>query len=311
MITILIHNRRLRTALRPVMAVSLLVLLTVGCGPGDDRGSDELTVVATTSIWGDVIGQIVGDEGRVEVLIPLGVDAHDYQATPQQLIALQTADLVVANGLGLEEGLIDVLKSAETDGANLYEVGADLEPLPLESATGDDPHVWFDPLRMAVAAGLIAERIAQIDPSFDWAARAQDYAEELDTVDAEISDILAGIAEPDRRLITNHDALGYFAKRYGFSVVGVVVPGGSTLSDPSSAELAALVDEMRRQGVRTIFAETTQPTRLAEAVAAEVGHEVRVVELYTESLGESGSGADTLVGMLHINATRIADALSG
>jgi zinc/manganese transport system substrate-binding protein len=174
-----------------------------------------------------------------------------------------------------------------------------------------DPHVWFDPIRVSSGAGLIAERLTEVAPEVDWSERAQNYVVSLQELDQEIEDILGVVPEESRRIVTNHDALGYFADRYHFEVIGVVIPGGSTLADPSSAQLARLVDAMREGGVSTIFTETSQPRRLAEAVAAEVGEDVAVVELYTESLDESGSDADTLIGMLRANARAIADALVG
>lgn len=317
MITILISRTNLRQS-KLTMALSL-VLILAACG-GATTSEGNLDVVATTSIWGDVAESIVGDDATVEVLIPNGSDSHDYEATPQQVAAIQDADLVIANGLGLEEGLHDVLEGAETDGANIYEVGEDLDPLPFaDHAHGedddgdehdDDPHVWFDPQRMATAAELIADRLTEIDSSIDWASRAADYATELENAGIEVAHALGALPLNDRKLVTNHEALGYFANRYGFEVIGVVIPGGSTLADPSSAEMAALVEEIEHEGISTIFAETTQPTRLAESVAAEVGGEVEVVELFTESLGEPGSGAETLIEMLITNATRISDALS-
>jgi zinc/manganese transport system substrate-binding protein len=110
-------------------------------------------------------------------------------------------------------------------------------------------------------------------------------------------------------MVTNHEAFGYFADRYGFEILGVVIPGGSTLAQPSSAELAGLVEVMEQSGTRAIFAETTEPTTLADAVAAELGDDVEVVELFTESLGGPGSGAETLAAMLLTNAGRISEAL--
>ncbi|MDE0351890.1 MAG: metal ABC transporter substrate-binding protein, partial [bacterium] len=176
--------------------------------------------------------------------------------------------------------------------------------------TGADPHFWLDPLRVAKAALLIAEALTEIDPSGDWMSRAEAYAATLTELDAEIQDILAPIPHENRVLITNHDSLGYFADRYEFEVIGVVIPGGSTLADPSSAELAALVEEIVEEGVKVIFAETIDSTALAEAVAAEAGTDVAVVTLHTGSLGEPGTETDNVVGMLRSNAMRIADALS-
>ena len=288
-------------------------------------------MVATTTILGDVISNVVGGNADIEVLLPPGADPHDYQISSSQAALLYTADLVVANGLGLEEGLIDVIEAAEEDGVNVLEVGDLLDPIPFSGGgghghgeedddhaedegghahTGSDPHFWLDPLRVAKAALLIAEALTEIDPSGDWMARAEAYAATLTELDAEIQDILAPIPHENRVLITNHDSLGYFADRYEFEVIGVVIPGGSTLADPSSAELAALVEEIVEEGVKVIFAETIDSTALAEAVAAEAGTDVAVVTLHTGSLGEPGTETDNIVGMLRSNALRIAEALS-
>lgn len=304
-----------------ILPVVLAAAVLAGCETTPTGGSDGPMVVATTSIWGDVARQVVGDAGSVEVLIPVGADAHDYEPTQRQVAMLHEADLVVANGLGLEEGLHDVLESAEADGANVLELAPELDPIEFvahddehddDHGHGDlDPHVWFDPIRVGSAALLIAEQLAEVAPEVDWAARAGSYIAELEQLDGEIRDVLDAVPEPNRMMVTNHEALGYFAERYDFEVIGVVIPGGSTLADPSSAELADLVDEIVHEGVSAIFAETSQPSRLAEAVAAEVGDEVSVVELYTESLGGEGSGAETLIDMLRTNAAIVADALSG
>ncbi|MFQ5966692.1 MAG: metal ABC transporter substrate-binding protein [Acidimicrobiia bacterium] len=291
-------------------AGGLLLLVIIGAcaaAPSDPIPSGGLRVVATTGILGDVAWAIAGDSATVEVLIPGGVDPHDYRASSQQVASLHAADLVVSNGLGLEEGLTDVLAGAADDGANLLVVAPALDPVPFGEGTLD-PHVWMDPVRMATAARLISAALATVDNSSDWAAGADAYAAELDAADRRIESILAEVTR--RKLVTNHDAFGYFAHRYDFEVVGVVIPGGSTLANPSSSELAALVETIRSEGVPAIFAETTQPALLVEAVAEEVGSHVAVVQLYSGSLGEPGSGADTLVGMLLTNAQRIAAALS-
>jgi zinc/manganese transport system substrate-binding protein len=170
--------------------------------------------------------------------------------------------------------------------------------------------VWLDPLRMADASRMIAEELTKVDGDVDWTAKGDSYARELETADVAIQAILEVVPPQDRRLVTNHDALGYFASRYGFEVVGVVIPGGSTLAEPSSAQLTELVSVVEREQVRAIFAETTNPEVLADAVAAEAGGDVLVVELFTGSLGEASSGAGTLIEMLTTNAQRIAQALS-
>jgi zinc/manganese transport system substrate-binding protein len=310
MITILISDHKLRSGILTVVFTALVASAVVGCstGTGSDRAG--IDVVVTTSIWADVARQVVGEDGTVTTVIPIGADAHDYTPSPRQVADLTNADLVLANGLGLEQGFGDVLESAAADGANIVELAPLLDPVPFPDRGDLDPHVWFDPGRVADAANLIAENLTALDDSVDWQARADAYSADLDNADAEITDVLATVAPATRKLVTNHDVLGYFAARYDFEVIGVVIPGGSTLGDPSSAELADLVDVIVSEGVPAIFAETSHTTALAESIAAEVGREVEVVVLGTESLGEPGSETGTLIGMLRSNARLIADALS-
>jgi zinc/manganese transport system substrate-binding protein len=304
--------------------LALVVIFTMavsGCGgDGPDARDQGLTIVATTTILGDVVSNIVGDDGRVEVLVPVGADPHDFQASAAQVAAINEADLVVANGLGLEEGLEDVLEAAADDGARVFAVAPLLNPIPFGSAAdehgedhehgSEDPHVWFDPTRMAEASRLIATQLAEVDPSVDWQARGETYAAALDALDEEVASTLASIPAGRRLLVTNHGSMGYFADRYDFDVVGTVIPAGSTLADPSSEELSQLIEVMQSTGMNAIFAETTQPSALAEAVAGELGEDVAVVSLYTGSLGEPGSGAETYIDMLRTDAQRIADALA-
>jgi len=297
-----------------IVVLVVLVYVTVACGDSDEPAPPgRVAVVVTTTMLGDLVRNVVGNDGDVDVLIPAGVDPHEFQASARQVAAIVSADLVVANGIRLEQGFDDVLDSASADGANVLRVGELVDPQFFhgqDSSSELDPHVWLDPLRMAEAAEIVGSELALLNPGFDWVARAADYAKHLRDVDVEIQGLLAAVP-PDRRiLVTNHDSMGYFATRYGFDIVGVVVPGGSTLAEPSSAAIADLVARVIAADVPAIFAETTEPTLLAEAVAAEVGRDVTVIELYTGSLGESGSGAETLIGMLVTNARRIVAALS-
>ncbi len=312
---------RTRTAWRLAAGITVIATAAAACGGSDGDASGAVRIVATTSVVGDLVAHVAGDAATVEVLIPVGADPHEFQASSRQAAAVQEADLVVAVGLGLEEGLSDVLDAAAGDGVTLLEIGPQVDPMPFGSGTGAtesggdhadglDPHVWLDPVRMEKAARLVSDALGAIDPSGDWDARADAYADELRAADAEIASLVATIPPAARVLVTNHDALGYFAARYGFDVIGVIVPGGSTLGSPSSAELAALVAVVRERQVPAIFAETIEPVTLADAIAAEVGAQVKVVELYTGSLGEPGSGADTLVGLLLTDARLIVDALT-
>lgn len=297
---------------RALMAVVVVAMLAGACGGEADGDSEGMTVVATTTVLGDVVANVVGDAATVEVLMPVGVDPHAFQPSAEQAASLTRADLVVANGLGLEEGLADVLEAAAGDGANVLEIGPLVDPLPFAADAdlgGLDPHVWLDPVRMANAARIIGAALTEVDGSRDWESSAAAYAGKLLATDDTVASLLQVVPEQRRVIVTNHRAFGYFAERYGFRIVGTIIPGGSTMGEPSSAELAGLVRTIEVEGVPAIFTETTESSVLAEAVADELGRDVAVVELYTGSLGEPGSGADTLIGMLETNAQRIAEAL--
>ncbi|HEY5578895.1 MAG TPA: metal ABC transporter substrate-binding protein [Acidimicrobiia bacterium] len=304
---ILIIRKGLRIA-------SLATALAVGaCAPAVSDGSG-VHIVATTGILGDVVAQLVPEE-HVEVLIPAGADPHEFRASPRQAELIAGADLVVANGLGLEEGLSDLLAAQATP---VLDAGCYADPLPLPGedpqpcAQGNDgrldPHFWLDPLRM----GLVVEEIAARLSSFDAGAvsRAAAYTSELEAVHDAISRRLAALPSSSRRVVTNHDFLRYLAARYSLEVVGAVTPGGSTLSEPSASHLAELVELIDLYQIGQIFVEITEPARLAGVVAQEADHPVELVELYVESLGEAGSGADTYLGLLRTNLDRIVEALT-
>ncbi len=291
--------------------MALLVPSAVGCGGGGSSADGPL-VVATHSLLGDLVANVAGDEAAVEVLMAPGTDPHEFEPSAAQVAMLNEADLVVANGLGFETGLTDALASAPDDGVPVLELGESLDPLPFAPGEGEDPHWFTDPLRMARAAELVAVAMADVagvDRSV-VADRAGAHASALRDADAEITDDLTAVPDDRRRLVTNHEVFAYFADRYGFEVVGTVIPTGSTLAEPSSAELADLVAVIEATGVSAIFADTSSSTDLADVLAAEVGDDIEVVELFSESLGGEGSGAETYLEMIHTNADRIVGALA-
>lgn len=320
---------------RWIVPALALTVATAGCGEADS--SDRISVVVTTSILGDVVEEIVGDRADVEVLIPTGGDLHSFQPSSRQVASMQKADLVVAIGLLAEEGLIQVLEAVAAAGVRVLEVAPLVDPIPYsdstiehrdhgeldqdedESVTGEhedhgdsdlDPHIWLDPLRMAEVAELIGAELTRLDPTFDFGPEAATYAAELREVDQRISEILEPVPTGNRQLVVDHQGFGYFAARYGFEVIGTVVPGVSALADPSSAELAALVATLREHQVRAVFVDQGRPPALAEAVAAELGSDVEVVVLNVGSLGAPGTPSGTLIGMLITNAEIIASALT-
>lgn len=305
--------------IRTTALVAALLLGVVACANDASSPTEEgLEVVATTSILAEMVAELVGETGSVVALMEPGTDPHEFTPSPEQVSRVRSADLVVANGLGLEAGLTDILQAAAEEGADVVELAEQVDPVPLgedgledeEHDHGDlDPHFFLDPLRMADAMDLVADALSRQDDSIDWEERAATVRADLESLDRELDEVLAVVPDVRRKLVTNHQALAYFADRYGFEVVGTVIPGGSTMADPSASDLADLADLLRSEGVEAVFADATSSTRLAETLAAEVGGDVEVYTLYTGSLGPEGSGADTYAGMMRTNADTIAGAL--
>jgi zinc/manganese transport system substrate-binding protein len=321
----------------PIVAVTLAgALLAAACGGGDgaaggDGGGPD--VVVTTSVLGDVVENLVGDAVEVDVIMPPNADPHDFQASAQQAAALREADLVVVNGAGFEAGLDEAIDGAVDDGATVFTAVDHVDTLPAtgegadehaeeggesgdehaEESGGVDPHFFTDPARMATATEALADALADNVSGLDDQAfrdRASGYVDQLRALDAEVEATLAPVPAENRKLVTNHDVFSYFAGRYGFTVVGTVIPAISTAAEPSAGELDELAATIQAEGVRAVFADTSSPEALADALAAEVGGDVQVVELYSESLGEPGSEGGTYVDMIRTDATRIAGALT-
>jgi zinc/manganese transport system substrate-binding protein len=307
---------------RSAALVLALAVATAACGSGDAAGEERPLVVATTTILGDITANVAGDEATIEVLMPTGADPHSYEASARQAARLRDADLIIANGVGLEEGLLGVIAEAEAEGVAVLRVGELVDPKPFldpgggdgpgagEGENGLDPHVWMDPLRMVDAVELIGEAL-QPALGDDVRDRAAAYQSALRELSGEIAAAIATIPPERRVLVTNHLAYGYYAQRYGLELLGTVIPAATTEAETSAAQFAALVELIERERVPAIFGSTTEPIRLAEAIAAEVGFDVEVIQLYTGSLGEAGSGAETYVEMMRTSTQRIVAALAG
>ena len=295
------------------------------------------TVMATTSIWSDVAANVAcGGLAEVVTLIPPGGDPHAFQPSLSDRGNMESAALIVANGLALEEGLEDTIDAVEEAGTPVFRMAEHVKTIEYGSTTGhgghddheedshedgheedghghahsgDDPHVWFDPIRVADALPALSQALAT-QAGLDAAALDEcvaAYRSELTALDAEVEGILAPLHPENRLLVTNHDALGYFADRYGFQVVGTVILSGSTLVEASPAELQALVEVIDETGVAAIFSESTHSSEDIEALGLEAG--VQVVSLDTGSLGPAGSSSGTYIGFLRTNAQKIAEGL--
>ncbi|MCK8468699.1 metal ABC transporter substrate-binding protein [Microbacterium sp. KSW4-16] len=305
--------------MRPLRASSLLIATTVvlaglaGCT--GTAASDRPQIVVTTNILGDVVENLTGDAAEVTILMKPNADPHSFEISAQEAARMDGTDLLVTNGLGLEEGLQQHIDRTAAAGVPTVVAGDVIDVLPYssEDANGaDDPHFWTDPARMVDVVDAVEEALAEVD-GIDVAqvrSNAETYRGELAELDEEMSAAFAAIPVERRALVTNHHVFGYLADRFDFRLIGAVIPGGTTLAAPSAADLRDLTDAIDEAGVRTIFAESSQPDRLIQVLAAEADVQVEVIELFTESLTEPGEGADTYLTMMRANTDRIADGLT-
>ena len=296
------------------LAASLLLAgaLLTGCA---SSATERPLVVVSTNILGDVVSNLVGDDVEVLTLMRPGADPHSFEISASEAARVRSADLVVSNGLGLEEGLQQHLDAAADAGVAAFVAGDVVDVMPYTSTDAggaDDPHFWTDPAQtIAVVDALVPvlEGLDGVDAAA-IAARAADYREALEALDADMTTAFAAIPEARRALVTNHHVFGYLAERFGFRVVGAVIPGGTTLAAPSASDLADLVSAIDEAGVHTIFAESSQPDRLMKALAEEADVDVTVTELFTESLTDATGGAPDYLTMMRVNTERIATGLS-
>ncbi len=301
-------------------AVLTLLLLAACTAADEEQAEGPVEVVVTINILGDLAERTFGPHAEVTTLMPPGADPHGFEISAAEAEGLERADLLVSLGLGMEEQVGPIVEAAAEQGTPLLEVGEHLDPLPYgpeaieEDPERPDPHVFTDPRRMVAVPELLAEALLDAvgEQRVDTAAlreRVAEHTDELRALDADVEQTLAVVPPEDRVLVTNHHVFGYFAERYDFEVLGAVVPGGTTLASPSPADLADLAAVIEEAGVPAIFADSSAPTLLSEALAEEVDIEVEVVSLWTESLAGPGSGAETYDEMMRTNADTIADVL--
>ena len=286
-------------------------------------GGEKLRVAATTNILADVVAQVGQDRIELTRLMPTGVDPHSYVATPQDVRQLNEAHVIFLNGLGLEESLMPILENLDRDvplvvvnaGVELIELSAKdeahtggdgREPVDHEGA---DPHTWFSVPNVQIWVKNIEETLSSLDPSNRdaYAAAAAQYAETLERVDAELRSELDTIPLENRKLVTDHQALGYLADEYGLQIIGAVVPSLSTMAAPSARDFAALHDQIEETGVRAIFIGTTVNPETAGQLALDLG--IPVTLLYTGSLSEEDGPAPSYVDLMQYDIGVIVDVL--
>jgi ABC-type Zn uptake system ZnuABC Zn-binding protein ZnuA len=313
---------------------SILTLLLVGlvylsaCGAATPQDDGKLAVVATTSIIGDVVANIGGENINLTVLVGIGQNPHSYEPTPRDLAAIETADLTFINGLDLEEVLVDAINQTAT-GA-VITVSDGIEPLPFgEEAHEDeeqpeedehdhaagDPHFWVDPNNVIVWAENIAQALSEADPTnaAAYQTSADDYITDLHELDTYIREQTAKVPPADRKIVTDHSTLGYFAEEYGYQIVGAVIPGTSDTSGASAGEVADLAGLMQQEAVRVIYIGDTAGQGmqdLAKALAEEIGGEVQIITLLTGSLAPEGQPGDTYLEYMRYNTDQIVSGLN-
>nr|WP_174267582.1 zinc ABC transporter substrate-binding protein AztC [Nocardioides zeae] len=291
-----------------LLAASALTACDVGSADGP-------LIVVSTNILGDVVENVVGDQAEVLTLMRPDADPHSFEVSAQEAARMRSADLVVSNGLGLEEGLQQHLDAAVDDGVTAFVAGDEIEVL--EYAEGDaagapDPHFWTDPARVLDVLDALEPALAEVE-GIDADRLADDvaaYRASVAGLETEMAEAFAAVPADRRALVTNHHVFGYLADRFDFDVVGAVIPGGTTLAAPSASDLSDLVEAVEDTGVPAVFAESSSPDRLVQALASEADVQVEVVELYTESLTAADGGAPDYLTMMRVNTQRIASALS-
>ncbi|MGK9149147.1 metal ABC transporter substrate-binding protein [Plantibacter flavus] len=300
--------RTLRTLAALTVGITAAAGLTSCSAAADDRP----LVVVTTNILGDVVGELVGDSAEVMTLMQPNADPHSFEISAQEAARIVGAELVVSNGLRLEEGLVRHLETAAAEGVRIVEAGSLIDVLETDSGA-PDPHFWTDPRQMSTVVEGVTDALVEDVPSLDTTeirANADAYLAELASLDEAMSAAFDTIPVEHRKLVTNHHVFGYLAERYGFEVIGAVIPSGTTLAAPSASDLDELSTAIAAAGVRTIFADSSQPDRLVQVLADEAELDVAVVPLFTESLTAADGEAPTYLTMMRANTERIATGLS-
>jgi ABC-type Zn uptake system ZnuABC Zn-binding protein ZnuA len=320
--------------IRSLLLIAVIPAFWSGAPAWAQEIVEPLRVVTTFSILDDLVRNVGGEAITTHSLAGAGIDSHTYEPVPNDVAVLADADLIIANGLDFEPWLDELVAAAGTaaplvivsEGVPLLrmgqEAGADgtAEPgQPAEDGHGEhapgefDPHIWHDASNAVIMVEAIRDALVAADPAnaATYEANAAAYITELEALDAWVMEQVATLPDDQRKLVTSHESLAYYANRYGFELVGTAFGTLSTeAGDPSAADIAELVAAIQAQGVNAIFAENTSNPDLMAAIAAEAGVTLAPT-LYTDALGGPGSGAETYIDLIRANTTEIVTALSG
>ena len=306
---ILIMLRRVVSLRRAPRLSPVLVLAAAfavgGCGDGASSSDTQVTAVATTTQVGDFARAVGGDHVDVRQILQPNSDPHGYEPRPSDAAAVVEADVVLRSGGDLDEWLDGLIENAGGD-APVVELSESVEALE------DDPHWWQDPRNAARAVSAIESALANADPerSERYRESAGAYLRRLRRLDDGVAACIERIPPRQRRLVTTHDALGYYADRYGIEVIGAVIPSLSTAAQPSARDTERLVDQIERQDVEAIFPESSVDPKLERAIARETGAQVGR-PLWADALGPEGSDGATYVESIESNTAALVDGLTG
>jgi ABC-type Zn uptake system ZnuABC Zn-binding protein ZnuA len=292
--------------LRPGTIASLLcVCALTACGESTAGGSTQLRVVATTTQAADFAREVGGNRVRVKGLIAPNADPHEFEIRPDDVKQLIGAKLVVRSGGDVDDWLDNAIDSSGTD-APVLTLG---EHVALD---GDDPHWWQDPRNSIRAVAAIRDALTKADPAGadGYERNASAYTGQLEQLDRAVAACIAKVPAADRTLVTTHDALGYYARRYGIRVVGAVIPSRSTVAQPSAGDISALIATIKREHVKAVFAESSVRPDVEEAIARESGARIGDA-LWADTLGPPGSDGATYLESIASNTAALVDGFSG
>lgn len=327
------HHRLRQTA---VLTPALLLAMPLGaaCGSGSsaaggDEGSGKLQVVATTTQVADFARNVGGDRVQVTQLLKPNVDPHDFEASPADIQAISEADIVVENGVELESWLDDTIDAAGFDGTTvdtskgvtLRHEGDDEQENSGEDEEDDhghgeaDPHIWHDPRNAKTMSRNIQRAFARADADHDadYRANLKRYTGKIDELDAGIERQIATVPSRQRKLVTNHDALGYYLDRYDITFVGSVIPSLDSSAELSGRQLDTLVDDIESEHVQAVFSESSLSPKTARTIGQRAGVTVVAGEnsLYSDTLGPRDSAGGTYLSMMRHNTKTIVGGLRG
>jgi ABC-type Zn uptake system ZnuABC Zn-binding protein ZnuA len=286
----------------------LAVLTLAACGRDSRSSNGGPTVVASTTQVADLARNVAGDRASVDGILAANSDPHDYEPKPSDAEALADADLVLESGGDVDLWMGDIVDSSGTDAPVVSLIDS------IQTISGDegtDPHWWQDPRNAIIAVGAIRDQLTAIDPDgrSTYERNARRYTDEIGALDRRIAACYQRVPQAERKLVTSHDALGYYARHYGIDVVGSTIPALTTQAQPSAGETAQLVDLIRSEQVNAVFPEVGVSTQLEQAVADETGAEIGG-ELYADSLGPEGSPGATYLGALAANTDTLVDGFT-